>query len=360
MAHLLLPTRHFFARFALVCLCASTLYQSEAQITGGQHVFRFMSLPASARLTGLGGSQVSVQDEDIAFASANPAALSARMNGRLSFNHNFFLTDIQHGYFAYGHHLAKLGFTVHGAVQYVNYGDIKQADEFGVVTGTVQAGESAFTLGAARQLSDRLTLGLNARLGFSAFDAFQSTALSADVGLLYNDTTHLFSVGIVARNLGVQLNAYNEEKENLLADFQIGISKRLRHLPFRLSVVAQRLNQWDLRYDDPNAEDEEFLNFGGEAPKESKFNTQIDNLFRHLIFNGEFLFGRNEVFRVRLGYNHLRKKELSVRDYRSLAGFSGGFGFKINRFRLDMGYASYHLGGGVVHFGLGTNLRDFF
>ncbi|HNM25316.1 MAG TPA: hypothetical protein PKL15_07795, partial [Saprospiraceae bacterium] len=78
------------------------------------------------------------------------------------------------------------------------------------------------------------------------------------------------------------------------------------------------------------------------------------------IFSGEFLLGRNESFRLRLGYNHLRKKELSVRNYRSLAGFSGGVGFKINRFRLDVGYGAYHLAGGVLHVGVGTNLKDFF
>ena len=59
-------------------------------------------------------------------------------------------------------------------------------------------------------------------------------------------------------------------------------------------------------------------------------------------------------------YNHLRKRELTVRNYRSLAGFSGGVGIKINRFRVDFGYASYHLAGGVVHLGIGTNLKDFF
>jgi hypothetical protein len=51
---------------------------------------------------------------------------------------------------------------------------------------------------------------------------------------------------------------------------------------------------------------------------------------------------------------------LSVRNYRSLAGFSGGVGIKINRFRVDFGYASYHLAGGVAHLGIGTNLKDFF
>lgn len=346
--------------FCLLWLGVPAVGELHAQITGGRQVFQFMTLSPSARITALGGAQVSVRDEDLAFAAANPAALNESMSGRLSFNHNFFLTDIQHGYAAYAQHLPKLGFTTHAGIQYLNYGKIQQADELGTITGEVQAAETAITLGAARQLSSRLSLGLNARLGFSSIDLYKATALAADVGLMYNDTSHFFSVGIVARNLGAQLKAYNGESEDLPSDLQIGISKRLRHLPFRMSVVAHHLLQWDIRYNDPNAQEEEFLDFGGNQSDSKKGNAAVDNFFRHLIFNGEFLLGRNEVFRVRVGYNHLRKRELSVRSYRSLAGFSGGFGIKIKRFRIDMGYASYHLGGGVVHFGIGTNLKDFF
>ena len=42
-----------------------------------------------------------------------------------------------------------------------------------------------------------------------------------------------------------------------------------------------------------------------------------------------------------------------------LAGFSFGAGFKVNRFRIDYGYSAFHLGGGLNHFGLSTNLQEF-
>jgi len=78
------------------------------------------------------------------------------MGGRLSFNHNFYLAGIQHGYFSYAHDIPKWGFTVQAGIQYIKYGDIKQADEQGNITGNVKTGETAFTLGAARRLTDRL------------------------------------------------------------------------------------------------------------------------------------------------------------------------------------------------------------
>jgi hypothetical protein len=333
---------------------------AQAQISGGRHVFQFMTLPPSARITGLGGLQIAVQDEDVAFAATNPAALNPAMDGRLSFNHNFFVSDIQHGYAAYAHHLPKIGFMMHGGIQYLNYGELKRADEFGNLLGTFSASETAFTLGASRPLNERFTLGLNTRFGFSRLDTRQSSVIAADLGLMYADTSSRIAVAAVLRNVGTQIAAYGEQSEDLPYDVQIGFSKRLRYLPFRFSVIAQRLNQWDIRYDDPNAEEEEFIQFGEETPKENKGNARIDNLFRHLSFGGEFLLGRNEVFRLRFGYNHLRKREMTVRNFRSLAGFSGGVGIKINRFRFDLGYASYHLGGGVLQVGIGTNLKDFF
>lgn len=362
----MIVSRRFFKgdlRFFIIGGLVAVLFQLPvavaAQITGGQHVFQFMTLSPSARITALGGAQITVQDDDVAFAATNPAALNPGMDGRLVFNHNFFLSDIQHGYAAFATYLPRINFTVHGGLQYMKYGDITQADEFGTILGKVKAAETAFTLGAARQLSPRFTLGLNLRFGVSTLDVYQASALVADAGVMYVDTAHRFTAALVLRNYGAQIAQYNGVREDLPYDLQVGFSKRLRYLPFRLSVILHHLHQWDIRYNDPNLQDDGTLLFGG-TQSQSSGNPGLDNFFRHFIFNGEFLLGRNESFRIRLGYNHLRKKELSVRNYRSLAGFSGGVGIKISRIRIDVGYAAYHLAGGVLHFGVGTNLKDFF
>jgi Uncharacterised protein family (UPF0164). len=349
-----------FRKILLLTLAVVACLPAGAQITGGQHVFSYLALPQSARVTGLGGAQIAVRDDDPVFAAANPAALNPSMSGRLAFNHNFFLSGIGHGYVAYAQHLPKWGFSAHGSVQYLDYGDMKRADAFGNVLGEVKAGETAVTLGAARPLSERFSLGLNMRLAFSRLDLYRASALLADAGLMYADTAKRLTVGLVLRNAGTQMSTYAGKKESLPFDVQIGLSKRLKYLPFRFSVIAHHLHQWDIRYNDPNLERDDVLLFGGEQPKENKASAAIDNFFRHLIFNGEFLMGKNEGFRLRLGYNHLLKRELTVRNYRSLAGFSGGIGVKINRFRVDFGYGAYHLAGGVAHLGIGTNLREFF
>ncbi len=128
---------------------ASTL---QAQITGGQNSFEFLRLPASARLTALGGYQIAVQDDDVNLALSNPAALNPLMNHHVSFSHNFMVSDISSGYVGFGQELKKLGVTMHGGIQYLNYGDFVATDEIGTETGSFNANEYAFTVGAGRQL----------------------------------------------------------------------------------------------------------------------------------------------------------------------------------------------------------------
>jgi hypothetical protein len=352
-----LPYMLFFRVFALVFSVVPAAVS--AQVLGGRHSFSFLELSPSARVTALGGSQIAVRDDEVAFAALNPAAANPLMSGRLTFNHNFYLTDIQHGYAAYAHELKKTGFTLHGGVQYTDYGDIPQADETGVITGKVTAKETAVIVGGARQLSDKLSLGLNLKWAASTLDAYNAHAIAADAGLLYADTARNYSIGVVLRNYGAQVNTYNGVREDLPNDIQVAFSKRLKYLPFRFTIIAHQLQQWQIRYDDPALQQSEFISFTGEEQKKSG-SPVVDNFFRHMIFNGEFLLGKHEGFRLRVGYNHLRKRELSVNNYRSLAGFSAGVGVKVSRFRVDFGYSVYHLAGGVVHLGIGTNLREFF
>ena len=324
---------------------------------GGQNVFQFLNLTQSARTTALGGSLVSVADHDVALAYGNPALLNSEMHSHLTFNHNFHFADISHGFVNYGHHLDSLDISVHLGVNYIGYGDFIRADEFGNQDGTFDARETAITLGASKSYQDRLRFGVNAKVISSSLEAYNAFGLAFDLGLYYVNPEKAFSVGAVIKSAGIQLSTYNGIREDLPLDIQIGFSKRLKHLPFRFSIIAHQLQQWDVRYDDPDQEDP--VGLFGEVQESSKFSEGVDNFFRHFIFNGEFLLGKNENMRLRFGYNHLRRKELSVSEFRSLGGFSLGFGLKIKQFRIDYGVGYYHLAGGVNHISLSTNLQEF-
>lgn len=327
---------------------------TSAQI-GGSKVYEFLNLPASARITALGGKHITVKDDDLAFAVANPAVLNQSMHNQLSFNHSFYLSDIGQGFAGYGRHSEKWNTTFLFGMQYINYGMFKAADEFGNVNGTFDAGEYAFTVGAARSIYDRLNVGANIKIITSQLESYNSFGLAADFSALYHVEEKKFTATLVFRNIGTQFSSYQtDNKEDIPFEVLFGISKKLTHLPFRFSITAQHLERWNLLYDNPNSQENTFL---GETNVTN--NEWIDNLFRHFIFSGEFLFGKKENFRVRFAYNHLIKKDGSIRNIKSLAGFSGGIGFKIKRFRISYGLGVYHIDGSTNHFTIATNLSEF-
>ena len=349
--------KRILTKYALLACSLLGLPNVNAQVTGGDNVFEFLNLSSSARITGLGGYLITVNDDDVNLATANPASLNPGMHNQLAFNHNFFPAGIHAGYAAYGHYVKKWDMTLHGGIQYMSYGSFDATDEFGNVTGEFKASEYAFTLGAGRQLYERVTVGANLKFITSSYESYNSMGLAGDLAAMFHDTASLFNVSLVMRNIGVQFTRFTEgNSEPLPFEMQLGISKRLRHLPFRLSVIYRYLDKWNISYDDPDSDEDAFI-FGDEPQGEG--NSFVDNLARHFVFSGEFLFGKKDNFRLRIGYNHLQRKELSVKNLRSLSGFSAGVGLKINRFRVDYGRSFVHLGTGLNHFSISTHLSEF-
>ncbi len=333
----------------------------DAQLIGGRTVFNFLNLPVSARLTALGGRLISVADDDINLAAANPALLNPLMHNQLGFSHSFFPGNIQHGYFGYGHHFNKLGGTFQLGVQYVDYGQIDATNIFFQEEGTFEVKESALSLGMAFPLDSRISVGANVKWITSTLANLQSLGLASDLGFLYQDTARNFSLGLTLCHLGTQISTYSGSmafREPLPFEMQLGLSKKLRYLPFRFSAVYRNLNRWNVLYDDPSQENGILLD-GGAPEEPSRFSMQLDNFFRHLVFSGELLLGAAENFRLRVAYDHRMRKELSVQGFGSAAGFSFGAGIKVNRFRLDYGRSNFHLAGGANHLSISTNFREF-
>ena len=339
--------------FTIQSVCLS------AQI-GGQYVYQFLNLSNSARVSGLGGNLITVKDDDINLAYSNPSLLNADMHQQISFNHSFFLGGINHGYVGYGHEVKKLDMTFHAGMQYVSYGDFDATDVFGNINGTFKASEYAFTLGGSRMVYDRLTVGANIKLITSQLESYNSFGISTDVAATYQDSSGRFTATLVFKNAGAQIATFStDNNEPLPFEVQAGVSQKLKHLPFRFSVVYRYLNKDNITYDDPNTEETTFIIGDGSDQGDNAFGDWVDNFFRHLVFSGEFLFGKKENLRLRMGYSHLLHQEMTVRDLRSLAGFSFGFGFKINRFRIDYGRYFHHLAGGNNHFTISTNIKEF-
>jgi hypothetical protein len=324
---------------------------------GGRRSFEFLRLPSSARISALGGSIIATTDDDVNLAMANPASLNEKTNNAIALNYNFHFAGINNGQAAYGFSIKKLGISAHAAATFINYGEFIAADEVGQQTGTFRASESAITLGASKVINERITLGSNIKLASTAFEQYNASGLLMDIGAIYSTNEDRLKIAAVFQNFGTELSTLNGNRYGTPFDIQVGLSNKLKYMPFRFSIIFHRLHRWGIRYDDPNFREE--TNLFDEEEGDSPFKNGVDNFFRHLILNGEFLIGKNENFRLRAGYNHLRRAELSLSQFRSLAGFNLGFGMKINKFRIDYGVGYHHLAGGTNHLSISTNLGLF-
>ena len=140
-------------------------------------------------------------------------------------------------------------------------------------------------------------------------------AVAVDLGLNYYNPELNLSVSAVARNLGGQVKAYEDEFEKLPVDLQMGVSKRLGQSPLRFSVTMVRMNKWD------------------------------DKFINHLVFGAEAFLADN--IWIGGGLNPRRSNEMKIEDSESSsshgAGLSFGGGLQLERFKLQVAYAKYHV-----------------
>ncbi len=344
-------TKTYFLFFSLVCILPKFC---QAQL-GSKYTYDFLSMPVSARITGLGGIAILVNDDDVNLAAANPALLNDKMNGSIAFNHNFHFAGISNGHFGFAKKIKTMNF--HMGFTYFSYGDFSATNEYGEITGSFRAAERAVVLGASRKLNERIDAGVNLRTIFSSLENYKSIGLTGDFALNYSNDSKKFCATILVKNLGGELSSYTDKNLNAPLDIQIGFSKRLNHLPLRFSIFAHQLQQWNIRYDDPN--EVKVTDLFGASDEPSDFSKSVDNLFRHLMFNAELSLGKSENLKIRSGFNYFRRQELNLSTIRSMAGFSLGFGLKISKFTIDYGIGYHHLAGAANHLSIYTNIDRF-
>lgn len=324
---------------------------------GGLGVYKFLDLPIPARTSALGGNTIALLDDDITLSMQNPALLTANTHNQAAFAFVDYFGDIKYGYTAYGRNFEKIG-NAGAAVQFVNYGRFQAADEYGNIEGNFKAADYSLNLTYSRQKDSTFTYGATLKTIYSVYDRYNSVGSALDLGGTYHNHKYNFTLAFVARNLGIQWKSYSENvKEKLDPAFQIGFSKKIPKAPFRISIVYQYLEKWDLTYSDPENPEPTTDPFTGEPIKEKKFNNFMDRLGRHLIAGTEVIITKN--FHLRLGYNYMRQAELKLPDRKSWGGLTFGLGLRIYKFHLSYAHANYHIAGGSNHFTITSRISDF-
>jgi len=349
-------TQRFYALLFIPSFLFLTSATIQAQI-GGNSTYKFLNLPNSPRVAALGGNFVAISDNDLAVGLNNPSMISKEMHNGLSLNFVDYFADINYGFASYSRTYEKYG-SFAATMQYLNYGRFTYTDETGVLdenAGEFTGNEMAFVLGWGRRLDSLFSIGANLKAISSSLESYNSFGMAVDVAGSYHARSG-FTASLVARNIGRQLSTYTPgNHEPLPFEIQFGISKKLKHLPFRYSILLTNLQKWDLTYVDPAEETVD--PFTGEVKTKSKAGEFADKAFRHVVIGGEFVPSRN--FSFRLGYNYQRRQEMKVDSKKGTVGFSWGFGFRVSKFNFSYARSAYHLSGSPNMLSIAFNLSDF-
>ena len=335
----------FAKLFILLCF-----FEVNSQIAG-ESTYQFLNISSSPRQLALGGKEITLYDFDVNQPSINPASLNSRMDNNLSINFSNYFSDINYGTAAYAYTINNRGNTLHFGLSYIDYGNFSGYDEQGNPTNDFTGKESAFSIGYSAKIQ-RLPvyIGLNIRFITSSLEQYNSIGISADLGILYVNTEIDLNVGLVIRNFGTQLKAYDEIYEKLPFEIDIGVSQLLENAPLRWYLTFENLQKWNIGLSNPSRLT---TDLDGDITEEKV--TFINNIFRHLIIGAE-LFPES-VFNIRLGYNFKRGEELKIIDQSNFSGVSFGFGMKFNKLRINYTYAKFSSAANTSFIGLQLNLN---
>lgn len=343
-----------FTRYFLILLFLPLIgiSQSESGTT-----YAFLNLPFSARTIAMGGNFLSIYDHDISLALDNPSLISDQMNKQLQLNFVDYFADINYGSVSYGHTNEKLG-TFVASMQFMNYGEFDYATETGERLGSFSAGDYALTIGWGRALDSTFFIGANLKGLYSNYESYNSFGVAVDVSATYLLAEKKMSASIIFRNIGSQIKTYTPNtREPLPFEIQAGFSKELAHLPLRFSVLLTNLQRWDLTYTDIFAnQTDSFIN---DEPEEeaSGVDDFADKLMRHIVLGAELR--PMKALSLRLGYNYLKRKEMTIPTKLSTVGFSWGFGLNIYKFQINYARNTQHLSASPNYLSIATNLGQF-
>ncbi len=321
----------------------------------GKDTYQFLNLPSGARQAAFGDYNISIYDNDLNFAFANPALLSEVTHNFLGINYSNRFMDVNIGSAIYGRNFGKRNFMAFG-INYIDYGKFIETSPEDVVLGSFTAKDFAFNIAYARYLSPRWTIGVTMKPIYSSYERYNSFGLAFDVGASYHNKDAHFYAGLVLKNAGFQFDGYHsidghQNRETLPLNLQLGISQGFKHAPLRFSMTVHNLQRWDLSYQqNSNMED-------GSGNEPSKTSAFFDMLFRHTIFSIEILPTKN--IYIIASYNHRRRMEMAIQGKRSIAGFSFGAGVKLYKFHLGFSVVPYQTGNLAYNLTLSTSLSEF-
>ena len=299
-------------RAVLATVLLSSVLHAGAQES--QTVYNFMRLPVSAHAAALGGSGITLIEDDATLFFHNPSLINNISDRTLNLN---FMTYMEGATTASASFIRAAGERGTWGItgQFMSYGTMKETNASGQQTGEFSAKDIALGGSFAYSLSEKFTGGITAKFIASYIGQYNSLGACVDLGINYYNSQGELSVSAVARNLGGQLSAYEDDFERMPLDLQLGVTKRLLGSPLRLSASLVRLNDWQY------------------------------GLGKHIVIGADLILSPQ--FYIAAGYNAMRASEMKIAEDDGSsahgAGLSIGAGLQLERLKLHVAYAKYHV-----------------
>ncbi len=320
-----------FVVMALVLSCAlvssalaSDLLRLYGEENAGTASGQFLRVPVGARGVAMGKAYVACASDGAA-AFWNPAGIM-RTPGRTNYfaSHSAYAADIDLDYLSWHHRKRSFGFGL--TMGSLRSGDILRTDEFHQEGTGTYFNANQFFVGAslARAMTDRFSLGMTLKYFQENLDEYQTKAILADLGILYDVGLGDMRIGFSVRNFGGDLKpsgtpppaADGNPPSNEFQGFpaptvgSFGAAKTWQ-LARKLTVLTSA------DFNHPSDFKESFR-FGAE-------------------------FGINKILFLRSGYETSRQE----------GGFAAGFGLQLKRkqflVRVDYAYADMGSFGSIHH-----------
>lgn len=278
--------------------------------------YNFLRLPVSAHAAALGSDNISIIEDDPSLMFHNPALLSSVSDKSLNLNYMNYMEGANAASASFSK-IVKEKATIGVMAQFLDYGKMKEVDEHNVQTGEFSAKDIAIASALSYQLGTNIVGGITARLITSYIGDYNAFAMGVDLGVNYYDPEKEWSVSATVKNLGGELDAFEEEYNKLPLDLQIGASKRLIGSPLRLSATLVDMNHLNKKF------------------------------IHHLVAGADIILSPQIYLAV--GYNFRRASEMEIvsndeeRGSSHGAGLSLGGGIQLDRFKLNVAYGKYHV-----------------
>ena len=307
-------------------------------IQSQSNVFEFVKIPVNAKLSSLGGYNVSLSSDENNFFLNNPALLNDGQNKNISLNFIDYIANIKGTSINYIDSLKSIGkFGI--SVKHFNYGKTNSYDVLGNYLGVLNGNGVELTFSKSKKLG-QFIYGINLKYVLSKIKNYSNNGVLFDIGGIFYPTHNKeFTIGISLKNFGFLFTKFKDHTNNILPfDIQIGSSIKPEYMPIRFSFTVFNIYN------------------GSESIGYNSEKLSLNKLISKLNFGSEILVNKNIILQV--GYNFMNRNKINDKFSNQNSGFSYGILLKIKRICINYARSMHNIQGGTNSINLSFNVKQ--